>query len=265
MSPRHDETSLCGRVLDRLVEGDDLSGDRSGHGILAEHLGSCVTCFRALTELRDVPRMADALRAEAPALPHPPDQDDRFWDDLATRTTVAAERALHEALQGVETPQKTAPTSVGASMQARARRSPAARVSIISIAATLAAAAGFLLVARGPLRSPPGMPATPATLVSAMRSRTTAPAVRSVARSVADDATADEEADVAELDVGALHRLLDRLRSRAPAALTTPGGSGPADAADVLGDDEARVNEELADLDGDELRRVASSLGGGAF
>jgi hypothetical protein len=268
MSPRHDETSLCGRVLDRLVEGDDLSGDRSGHGILAEHLRSCVTCFRALTELRDVPRMADALRAEAPVLPHPPDPphpDDRFWDDLATRTTVAAERALREALQGVETPEKTAPTSVGASRQARARRSSAARVSIISVAATLAAAAGFLLVARGPLRSLSGMPSTPATLVSAVRSRTTAPAVRSVARSVADDATADEEADVAELDVGALHRLLDRLRPRAPAALTTPGGSGPADAADVLGDDEARVNEELADLDGDELRRVASSLGGGAF
>ena len=76
---------------------------------------------------------------------------------------------------------------------------------------------------------------------------------------------ADEEADVAELDVGALHRLLDRLRPRAPAALTAAGTGGPTDAADLLGDDEARVNEELADLDGDELRRVASSLGAGAF
>jgi hypothetical protein len=27
-----------------------------------------------------------------------------------------------------------------------------------------------------------------------------------------------------------------------------------------VGEDEGRVNEELADLDGDELRRVASSL-----
>jgi len=100
----------------------------------------------------------------------------------------------------------------------------------------------------------------PAALVSAARSGTTAPA----ARRVADDATTDEEADVAELDVGALHRLLDRLRPGAPAALTAPAGA-TGDAADVLGDDEAPVNEELADLDGDELRRVASSLEAGTF
>jgi hypothetical protein len=256
MSPDHDQTSLCARVLGRLVEGDDLSGE----GILAEHLGSCVTCFRALTELRDAPRMAEALRAEAPVLPHP---EDRFWDDLAARTTLAAQTELQRArgaLHDGEAPETTAQTPVGPSVYARPRRSSGARVRIISVAATLAAAAaGFLLVARGPLRSPSGIPATPATLVNAVRSRTTAPADRSVAT----DATADEEADVAELDVGALHRLLDRLRPPAPAALTAAGG--PTDAVDVLGDDEARVNEELADLDGDELRRVARSLGTGTF
>lgn len=252
MSPDHDQSSLCERVLDRLVEGDDLNGDRSGDGILAEHLGSCVTCFRALTELRDAPRMAEALRAEAPVLPHP---DDRFWDDLAAQTTAAAQIELQRARQA---PGTTAPTS----WRARSRRSSGARVRVISVAATLAAAAaGFLLVARGPLRSPSGIPAAPATLTSAARSGATAPAVRTVA----DEAVTDEEADVAELDVGALHRLLDRMRPRAPAALTAPGGSGAGDAADVLGDDEAPVNEELADLDGDELRRVASSLEGGTF
>jgi hypothetical protein len=173
-------------------------------------------------------------------------------------------------LQGAERSETTAPTLVAASMRAGARRSSGARVRIISVAATLAAAAaGFMLVARGPLRSPSGIPATPATLVSAVRSRTMTPAVRSVARSVApsvaDEATVDEEADVAELDVGTLHRLLDRMRPRAPAALTAPAGVGTGDAVDVLGDDEARVNEELADLDGDELRRVASSLEAGVF
>jgi hypothetical protein len=257
MSPGHDQTSLCARVLDRLVEGDDLSGDR----LLAEHLGSCVTCFRALTELRDAPRMAEALRAGAPLLPHP---DDLFWDDLAARTTLAAQAELQRAhgLHGVETRETEAPISVGPSLQARARRSSGARLRVISVAATLAAAAaGFMLVARGPMRSPSGIPATPVSLVDAVRSRTTVP----VDRSVAADGTADEEADVAELDVGALHRLLDRLGPRAPAALTAAGAGGPTDAVDVLGDDEARVNEELADLDGDELRRVASSLRAGTF
>jgi hypothetical protein len=269
MSPDHDQTLLCARVLDRLVEGDDLSGDR-GDPILAEHLGSCVTCFRVLTELRDAPRVVEALRAEAPVAPHLPHPGDQFWDDLATRTTAAAQTELQRALRGgahgAGRPGMTAPPSV----RARLRRSSGARGRIISVAATLAAAAaGFLLVARGPLRSPSGMPAAPAALVSAVRSRTTAPSdrsgTRSVARSVADDAMTDEEADVAELDAGALHRLLDRLRPHAPGALTAPSGGGASDAADVLGDDEARVNEELADLDGDELRRVASSLEAGVF
>ena len=271
MSPDPDQTLLCARVLDRLVEGDDLSGDGGVDGVLAEHLGSCVTCFRALTELRDAPRMAAALGAEAPALPHP---DDRFWDNLAARTTLAAQTELQRSLQGAspraemsKRPETAAPTSWGA----RSRRSSGARLRVISVAATLAAAAaGFLLVARGPLRSPAGIPAAPAVLVSAARSGTTAPAVRAVAgesttgEATTGDATADEEPDVAELDVGALHRLLDRLRPRAPAVLTAPAGAA-GDAADVLGDDEARVNEELADLDGDELRRVASSLEAGTF
>jgi hypothetical protein len=256
MSPDHDQTPLCAGVLDRLVEGDDLTGDR-GDPLLAEHLGSCVTCFRALTELRDAPRMAEALRAEAPVLPHP---NDRFWDDLAARTTVAAQAELqraHRALHEGETPERTTPSSVGPSQHVRARRSSGARVRIISVAATLAAAAaGFMLVARGPSHSSSGIPATPVTL---------APSDQSATRSVAGDATAEEEADVAELDVGALRRLLDRMRPRAPAALTTPGASGAPDTVDVLGDDEARVNEELADLDGDELRRVARSLEGGVF
>jgi hypothetical protein len=263
MSSDHDQTLLCARVLDRLVEGSDLGGDRLDP-LLSEHLGSCVTCFRALTELRDAPRMAEALRAEAPVLPHP---NDRFWDDLAVRTTAAAQtvldEALHAPLRGAEAPETPAPSSVGASMaRARTRRASGARVRIISVAATLAAAAaGFMLIARGPLRSPSVIPSAPATLVSAVRNRTTAPAVRSGA----DETAPDEEADVAQLDVGALRRLLDRMGSHAPGALTAPEGSGAADAADLLGDDEARVNEELADLDGDELRRVASSLEAGVF
>jgi hypothetical protein len=253
MSPGRDEASLCGEVLDRLVEGDDLSGDRP----LSEHLGSCVTCFRALTELRDTPRLAEALRMEAPP---PPPPNDRFWDDLAARTTAAAHSELQRARPGTpgvgETLEVPPPTAVDSLAHARARRSSGTRVRVVSIVATLAAAAaGFILVARGPVRSPSGIPAAPATLTSAARSRTTAPAVRTAA----GEATTDEEADIAELDVGGLHRLLDRLRPHAP-TLMSSGGGGPSDAADVLGDDEGRVNEELAELDADELRRVASLL-----
>jgi hypothetical protein len=248
MSTDSDETTLCARVLDRLVEGGDLGGEAT----LAEHLGSCMTCFRALTELRDAPRLAEALRADGPVVPGP---DDRFWDELATRTTAAAETAL----RGVEAPKASAPSSV----RERARRSSGARVRIISVAATLAAAAaGFVLVARhpAPLQSAPAVGSLGSALLAASV-RTPAHAVGSLA----DDETTSEEADVSELDAGALRRLLDRMRPHAPAALTASSGNGAGDAADLLGDDEAPVNEELASLDGDELRRVAGSLEAGAF
>jgi hypothetical protein len=235
---RGDETSLCRRVFDRLVEGDDLSGDP----VLGEHLGSCVTCFRALTELRDAPRLAEALRGEAPVVPA---ADDRFWDDLAARTTTAAEAGLRSG----EKPRAAAP----ASAPARAQRSSGARARIISVAATLAAAAsGFVLVARRPV------PVAPVVPVAALAHRT--PGVGATT----DEGTVDDETDVADLDVGALRRLLDRLGARAPGALTASSG-GTVDAAELLGEDEGRMNDELADLDGTELRRVASSLEAGRW
>ena len=233
MSQHGDEPGLCERVFDRLVEGDDLSGDP----VLGDHLGSCVTCFRALTELRDAPRLAEALRGEAPGAAR---VDDRFWDELAARTTAAAEAAL----RGAPEPGAAAP----ASARVRARRASGARVRIISVAATLAAAAaGFVLVARRPISVAPVVP------VDGLVHKAQAVGASG------GEGTVDEEADVADLDAGALRRLLDRLGARAPVALTA-SSSGTVDAADLLGEDEGRMNDELADLDGTELRRVASSL-----
>src|SRR6185436_10225329 len=77
---------ICRQVWEQAVEGRDVMADAS----LAAHVGSCMTCFRTLAELRDVPRLSGALRADAPA----PAVSDRFWDDLAARTTDAAASAL---------------------------------------------------------------------------------------------------------------------------------------------------------------------------
>jgi hypothetical protein len=251
MSLKDERSELCARVLDRLVEGQEIGrqmGGGAGDGgdpVLAEHLGSCVTCFRTMTELRDAPRVAAALRAETPALPR---ASDPFWDALAASTTDAVEAALDAGAS----PKRTAP----ATREARTRRSLGSRARIVSFAATLAAAAaGFLLVARHPNPSIPGI--APG-LVTAPADRAQRPGGAS-----SNDGVTDEEAEVNDLDAGALRRLLDRLRPSAPAALTAPNAAG--DSADVLGDDDGRVNDELADLDGDELRRVASSLARGAL
>src|SRR5580765_3802772 len=77
---------ICRQGWERAFEGGDVMADAG----LAAHVGSCVTCFRTLAELRDAPRVAAALRADAPALAVP----DRFWDDLAARTAGAAGAAL---------------------------------------------------------------------------------------------------------------------------------------------------------------------------
>ncbi|HVV50304.1 MAG TPA: hypothetical protein VHO06_11635, partial [Polyangia bacterium] len=82
--------------------------------------------------------------------------------------------------------------------------------------------------------------------------------------SAVGDVSSDDEADVSDLDAGALRRLLDRLSPRGPAELASSTG-GAGDAADLLGEDEGRMNDELADLDGAELRRVASSLEAGVW
>ena len=86
MNEDHDRPPICGQVRDRAVEGRDVMEDAA----LAAHVGSCVTCFRTLAELRDAARLAAALRADAPAV----SVSDRFWDDLAARTTTGRRSQL---------------------------------------------------------------------------------------------------------------------------------------------------------------------------
>jgi hypothetical protein len=239
------DASPCARVFELLVDEGDVGADR----VLAEHLGSCVTCFRTLTELRDAPRVAEALRDAASAT-RPPAPSDRFWEDLAARTTQAAAATLYGS-------RPVGPEPIdGRGGRGRWRWSVPARARVAVFATALAAAAVFALVARRP-------PATLSTGEPAVRAASGV--VASVARSVADDETGDEAADVANLDGTALRRLLDRLSTRAPAVLTSIGASDANEASDLLGDDDRRVNDEVADLDGTALRRVASSLGGSSW
>jgi hypothetical protein len=215
--------SICTRVFDRLAEGGDLGGEPE----LGEHLGSCMTCFRVMTELRDAPRLAAILRAD----PAPMPKSERFWDELAARTLQAAEVA-----NGVTAAARTGDSRPGRRYRARAA----------VLATAVAAAAGFLLVSR---RSPPLPP------VAASRASDTAV----LARSLTDDEVGDVT-DVTDLDGAALRRLVDRLRAAAPGKLTAPVGGDPTEAADLVADDDERVNDALVDLDGAALLRIERSL-----
>jgi hypothetical protein len=109
---------VCQRVWDRLVQGADVSSDAE----LGEHLGSCMACYRALSELRDAPRIAAMLRADAAATGA---RDESFWDQLATRTGDAAAAAMAR-------PRKRRP------------------VRLAAVGAVLAAAASWMLFVRAP-------------------------------------------------------------------------------------------------------------------
>jgi len=129
-----DMAPVCRQVWDRAVDSAG-GGDVMSDAALAAHVGSCMTCFRTLAELRDVPRMAAALRADTPAAP----VSDRFWDDLAARTTAAASAAL-----------------------AGPSKRRAWRVTGVAAIVVAAAAAWVVVAGHAPVRSGAGAPAVAA-------------------------------------------------------------------------------------------------------
>ncbi|MES1206896.1 MAG: hypothetical protein ABUS79_13245 [Pseudomonadota bacterium] len=232
----------CGAAVERMVEA---GGQPAGSAVEA-HVRSCMSCFRAMTDLRDLPRVADAVRAAAPPEPAP---DDRFWDALARRTTDAVAVAVAAGVPAAAD-RRSGAAPRAASRRFRTRR-PGAVYTLGAVA--VAAAAGWAVMFHRP--AAPGGATIPAAATASLSH---------------DDGGDEALSDVAELDSNALRRLLDRLGRHAPAALA--GGTrevsdtrDSTDTADIPADDEPRVSDEVADLDGDALRRVASSLHGAAL
>ncbi|MFL5304786.1 MAG: hypothetical protein ACJ8F1_06210 [Polyangia bacterium] len=230
------EEVTCGAAVERLVE----AGGRPAGSAVEAHVRSCMSCFRAMTDLRDLPRVADALRATEPPVPSP---DDRFWETLARRTTDAVAVAVSADVKR--------PAGARAPGWRRFRASKPSSVYALGALAVAAAASWVVMVRHT------------ATPVGA-----TAPAVATA--TLGHEEGGEALGDVAELDSSALRRLLDRLGRHAPPALA--GGTrlvsdlqDGTDGADIPADDEPRVSDEVAELDGDALRRVASSLHGAAL
>jgi len=221
----------CSRVFDRLVQGGDVAGDPE----LGEHLGSCIACFRVMSELRDVPRLSAVLRADPPALP----ESERFWQDLAERTTAAAAAALAD---------QTGPAVVARPARPAIERRWFGRGAIAGLA-TAAAAAAVLLLAP---RRPEPLPA---------RATSGGAEIAPQAPALPDDDPGGT-LDFGNLDRAALRRLADRLRARTSGNLTAFVGGDSAYPAGFLADDEEGFDDELADLDVPALRRVESSLAG---
>ena len=99
-------TMDCERVVERLVS-DQASGHPAARadaddGAVAEHLRSCLGCFRAAADLRQAPRLAALLRKGLPEdAPGAPDPGPAFWasfsselgERFAERVPARADRA----------------------------------------------------------------------------------------------------------------------------------------------------------------------------
>ena len=209
---------LCQRVWDRLVQGADVSGDAE----LGEHLRSCMACYRALSELRDAPRIAAMLRADAAAT-GARQRDESFWDQLATRTGDAAAAAMAR-------PSKRRPM----------------RLAVVGV--VLAAAASWMLFLRAPGSTTNGdAPDVSGGGVAVVHMTTGRPARKSTSLT----SRGWTRRRCARCSSGCARAPAKRARSRRRAA----------DEADVL-DDDSELDEVLAELDGPALRRVQRSLAG---
>jgi len=204
---------LCQRVWDHLVQGADVSCDAE----LREHLRSCMACYRALSELRDAPRIAAMLRGDTVG-DTAADRDEAFWDRLAARTTDAA----------------------AAAMARRGKRRP---LRMAAAGVMLAAAASLMLFLRAP------------------GNHSASPGISAGGIAIVDEGSTDEAgiADVAALDEAALQALLDRMRTAGEVNALAATATG--DDTDVF-DDDADLDDVLAELDGPALRRVQRSLAG---
>jgi hypothetical protein len=92
-----DPSADCQTVVERLIachERGERPGDDAG---LAEHLGSCLGCFRAAADLREVPRLAALLRDAEDPTKALPDPGPGFWAGFPVQVGEAFSRSVGAA------------------------------------------------------------------------------------------------------------------------------------------------------------------------
>jgi hypothetical protein len=232
--------SDCEHVVGRLVEGAGGGREPAADPDVALHLGSCLDCFRTLTELRDVPKLAELLQREGADGDAARDPGPAFWDTLAAR--------IADGVAEVDRPAPAEARAPAAAARPRRGRAPSRRGPALAGAfGVLAAAAlALALVARNgapPLQAPSEM-------------RASAPVPGEVAgedlAGDADVALSEGPTDVEALDGPGLERLLESLRTSEPMELRGLIDDGG----------EAGIADAIAGLDAAALRRLAQRLAG---
>jgi hypothetical protein len=256
----------CEAAIQRLVACHE-SGERPGDDArLAAHLGSCLGCFRAAADLRDVPRLAALLRETQPLpdaeLPSSGagDPGPAFWASLPARLGEQFERRRTTAAAA---PAAKAPPASDTPWQRFVRwiRMPVPA----AMAGAACATAVALVMNRPPSLQTIGLPVT-------VVAEDGAEAEGSLSLLGQDDvAFAQSESvydSVEELDNGALARVRDSLGSAVEQAMTPhahlaaddddPGVAGTSTAPNP-----ATVSDDLDQLDEQGLQSLRDQLQGG--
>jgi hypothetical protein len=240
-------TAQCERFAASLIEGEKIAADPA----LAAHVGSCLDCFRIMTEQRDLPRIEAMLRS---ARPNDPGQ--AFWNSLSAEIVRAVEgsRLAPPVMDTARAPVRARPAWWARLLSWWRRPWPAA------LSGAMFATVAVLLVVR--LNHEPIRRTSRSTSSSTSTSTSPAPAVEAKRQSSAAPGEPAEgdlpDGDLAELGAADLQALLHHLADTEPQEIKEFLGVGGGEALD----DETDVTAagRVATLDGAALQALARSL-----
>ncbi len=216
----------CDEIAARLVSGDKPGEDP----VLAEHVGSCLRCFRVAGDLRDLGKLEGLLREAFPDAEVDPGE--AFWAKFPGTVTAA--------WQPQPTPVAVAP---------RRRLRDWLRLPIPAALAGAAVAGALVFAFYG--HKPEAPVATVPPAAPAPAARVEAPAA-ALATDVGDEEEASFEDDVLEsLDEADLDGLLARMR--AGTASATPAGEETTESS-------VTTIEEIEALDTEDLMALSAQL-----
>jgi hypothetical protein len=264
-SDSHETPSkICDEVAERLLGGGSLEGDAR----LAAHAGSCLACFRVVSDLRDLPRIEGLLwQAQSAANPDP---GDAFWASFPQAVTAA----FVSRQSADERAQEAPPHFSGARAPLRIPATPPPRRRFadwirLPMPAALAGAAisGLLVFA---LAGPQGARVLTVNQEIARESiepgrramvpvQSSAPATRSRVAAPVSGTVSDEEGEgdleqsLASLKVSELETLVMEIAADVPTAGMVGTEEGDLELAEG-------VAEEMEDLGAAELKDLVTAL-----
>jgi hypothetical protein len=254
----------CQAAIERLV-GCHESGARPGDdAVLAHHLGSCLGCFRAAADLRDVPRLAALLREPTDGAgaggPTAGDPGPAFWASLPGQLGADFERGRAPARAGA--------TIAAPDLQGRDVWQRFVRWIRLPVPAAMAGAACATAVALLMTRPPALNTLAPRAVTTLDEDGAAAEGSLLGQEDVAFGQSSSVYDSVEELDSGALARVRDSFgnaveQALQPHAQLAADDDDPGVGATATAPNPATVSDDLDQLDEQGLRALQAQLSSG--